>query len=84
MARVKQDLRESLAAAGLLARIAKDRIYMTFADAVEAFKNRQSLARHYAMSISSPVTSPDLPNAFTSRVLRFGCRAHSHPHSVPR
>ena len=29
MARVKQDLRESLAAAGLLARIGKDRIYMT-------------------------------------------------------
>jgi len=40
MARVKQDLRESLAAAGLLARIGEDRIYMTLPTAVEAFKNR--------------------------------------------
>jgi high affinity sulfate transporter 1 len=40
MARVKQDLRESLAAAGLLARIGEDRIYMTLPTAIEAFKNR--------------------------------------------
>jgi len=40
MARVKQDLRDSLAAAGLLARIGEDRIYMTLPTAVEAFKNR--------------------------------------------
>jgi len=40
MARVKQDLRESLAAAGLLAQIGEDRIYMTLPTAVEAFKNR--------------------------------------------
>jgi len=40
MARVKQDLRDSLAAAGLLAKIGEDRIYMTLPTAVEAFKNR--------------------------------------------
>lgn len=40
MARVKQDLRNSLAAAGLLARIGEDRIYLTLPTAVEAFKNR--------------------------------------------
>jgi len=40
MARVKQDLRESLAAAGLLARMGEDRIFMTLPTAVEAFKNR--------------------------------------------
>jgi high affinity sulfate transporter 1 len=40
MARVKQDLRESLAAAGVLARIGADRIYMTLPTAVAAFKNR--------------------------------------------
>jgi MFS superfamily sulfate permease-like transporter len=40
MARVKQDLRESLAAAGLLARIGEDRIFMTLPTAVAAFKNR--------------------------------------------
>jgi high affinity sulfate transporter 1 len=40
MARVKQDLRESLAAAGLLARIGEDRIFMTLPTAVEAFKQR--------------------------------------------
>jgi sulfate permease, SulP family len=40
MARVKQDLRASLAAAGLVARIGEDRIYMALPTAVKAFKNR--------------------------------------------
>ena len=40
LARVKQDLRESLDAAGLLARIGEDRIYMTLPTAVEAFRQR--------------------------------------------
>lgn len=38
MARVKQDLRDSLASAGLLAKIGEDRIFMTLPTAVEAFK----------------------------------------------
>jgi sulfate permease, SulP family len=41
MARVKQDLRDSLAAAGLLAKIGEDRIYMTLPTAVEAFNKRE-------------------------------------------
>jgi high affinity sulfate transporter 1 len=40
MARVKQDLRDALAAAGLLAKIGEDRIFMTLPTAVEAFENR--------------------------------------------
>ncbi|MEO3756952.1 sulfate permease [Mycobacterium sp. B14F4] len=40
MARVKQDLRDSLAAAGLLERIGGDRIFMTLPTAVEAFHSR--------------------------------------------
>ncbi|WP_156750935.1 SulP family inorganic anion transporter [Mycobacterium sp. 852013-50091_SCH5140682] len=40
MARVKQDLRGALAAAGLLAKIGEDRIYMTLPTAVQAFQQR--------------------------------------------
>ncbi|MFY9919315.1 MAG: hypothetical protein WAL26_13065, partial [Mycobacterium sp.] len=40
MARVKQDLRNSLAAAGLLTTIGEDRIYPTLPTAVEAFHTR--------------------------------------------
>ena len=40
MARVKQDLRDALAAAGLLAKIGEDRIFMTLPTAVEAFQKR--------------------------------------------
>ena len=40
MARVKQDLRDALAAAGLLAKIGEDRIYLTLPTAVEAFHTR--------------------------------------------
>jgi MFS superfamily sulfate permease-like transporter len=40
MARVKQDLRNSLAAAGLLTTIGEDRIYPTLPTAVEAFRTR--------------------------------------------
>lgn len=40
MARVKQDLRNSLAAAGLLTKIGEDRIYPTLPTAVEAFRTR--------------------------------------------
>jgi high affinity sulfate transporter 1 len=40
MARVKQDLRDSLAAAGLLTKIGEDRIYMTLPTAVQAFQQR--------------------------------------------
>ena len=40
MARVKQDLRDSLAAAGLLAKIGEDRIFMTLPTALEAFNKR--------------------------------------------
>lgn len=42
MARVKQDLRESLEAAGLLDRIGDDRIYPTLPTAVEAYRRRIS------------------------------------------
>lgn len=38
MAQVKQDLRDSLAAAGLLTKVGEDRIFMTLPTAVEAFK----------------------------------------------
>lgn len=40
MARVKQDLRDDLEAAGLLDRIGADRIFPTLPTAVEAFRNR--------------------------------------------
>ncbi|GFG50299.1 hypothetical protein MAGR_17400 [Mycolicibacterium agri] len=40
MARVKQDLRDALAAAGLLDKIGEDRIFMTVPTAVEAFHRR--------------------------------------------
>jgi sulfate permease, SulP family len=40
MARVKQDLRDSLQAAGLVKKIGPDRIYMTLPTAVEAFRRR--------------------------------------------
>jgi sulfate permease, SulP family len=40
MARVKQDLRESLQAAGMLAEIGEDRIFMTLPTAVDEFKRR--------------------------------------------
>jgi len=39
-ARVKQDLRDSLLAAGLLSRIGEDRIFMTLPTAVDAFSRR--------------------------------------------
>jgi high affinity sulfate transporter 1 len=42
MARVKQDLRDAMAAAGLLAKIGDDRIFMTLPTAVEAFSTRRS------------------------------------------
>ena len=45
MARVKQDLRDALAAAGLLTKIGEDRIFMTLPTAVEAFEKRQGLLR---------------------------------------
>jgi SulP family sulfate permease len=38
MARVKQDLRESLEAAGMLGEIGEDRIFMTLPTAVGEFK----------------------------------------------
>ncbi|MGZ5396965.1 MAG: hypothetical protein ACXWEI_16405, partial [Mycobacterium sp.] len=40
MARVKQDLRESLVAAGMLSEIGEDRIFMTLPTAVAEFKAR--------------------------------------------
>jgi high affinity sulfate transporter 1 len=40
MARVKQDLRDSLDSAGLVDRIGEDRIFMTLPTAVEAFRQR--------------------------------------------
>ena len=40
MARVKQDLRDALARAGLLAKIGEDKIFMTLPTAVEGFKRR--------------------------------------------
>jgi high affinity sulfate transporter 1 len=40
MARVKQDLRESLQAAGMLDKIGEDRIFMTLPTAVDGFKRR--------------------------------------------
>jgi hypothetical protein len=40
MARVKKDLRDSLAAAGLLTKIGEDRMFMTLPTAVEAFRRR--------------------------------------------
>ena len=42
MARVKQDLRDSLEAAGVLESIGEDRIFMTLPTAVEAFDHRSS------------------------------------------
>lgn len=40
MARVKQDLRDALAAAGMLTRIGENRIFMTLPTAIEAFNAR--------------------------------------------
>jgi sulfate permease, SulP family len=45
MARVKQDLRESLTAAGMLDTIGEDRIFMTLPTAVEDFKRRNKSER---------------------------------------
>jgi sulfate permease, SulP family len=42
MARVKQDLRDSLEAAGLVDKIGEDRIFMTLPTAVEAYRNSRS------------------------------------------
>jgi high affinity sulfate transporter 1 len=42
MARVKQDLRHSLAAAGLIDKIGEDRIFMTLPTAVEAYRNSRT------------------------------------------
>jgi len=42
MARVKQDLRESLVAAGLVDKIGEDRIFMTLPTAVEAYRNSRT------------------------------------------
>lgn len=44
MARVKQDLRDSLQAAGLIDKIGADRIYLTLPTAVEAFRQRQQFS----------------------------------------
>ena len=45
MARVKQDLRDALVAAGLLTKIGEDRIFMTLPTAVEAFEKSQGPRR---------------------------------------
>ena len=42
MARVKQDLRDALQAAGLVDKIGEDRIFMTLPTAVEAYRNRRT------------------------------------------
>jgi sulfate permease, SulP family len=42
MARVKQDLRDELEAAGLLTKIGEDHIFMTLPTAVEAYRNRRT------------------------------------------
>ena len=42
MARVKQDLRDELDAAGLLDKIGEDNIFMTLPTAVEAYRNRRA------------------------------------------
>lgn len=42
MARVKQDLRNALEAAGLIDKIGEDRIFMTLPTAVEAYRNRRT------------------------------------------
>lgn len=42
MARVKQDLRVMLEAAGLVDKIGEDRIFMTLPTAVEAYRNRRT------------------------------------------
>jgi sulfate permease, SulP family len=41
MARVKQELREALAAAGMIDTIGEDRLFMTLPTAVEAYRNRR-------------------------------------------
>ena len=38
MARVKQDLRDALDAAGMLAEIGSDRLFMTLPTAIEAYR----------------------------------------------
>jgi MFS superfamily sulfate permease-like transporter len=45
MARVKQDLRDALEAAGLLTKIGEDRIFMTLPTSVQAFEKRQGPRR---------------------------------------
>ena len=39
---MKQDLRDSLEAAGLLEKIGEDRIFMTLPTAVDAYRNRRN------------------------------------------
>jgi high affinity sulfate transporter 1 len=45
MARVKQDLRQALGAAGLLDKIGEDRIFMTLPTAVDAFRQRRDVGK---------------------------------------
>jgi hypothetical protein len=42
MARVKQDLRDALEAAGLVDKIGEDHIFTTLPTAVEAYRNRRA------------------------------------------
>ncbi|MCV7300472.1 sulfate permease [Mycobacterium barrassiae] len=47
MARVKQDLRQALGAAGLLEKIGEHRIFMTLPTAVEAFRQRSDVRKPF-------------------------------------
>lgn len=47
LARVKQDLRDDLAAAGFLDRLGADRIYLTLPTAVEAFRNESGRQKEH-------------------------------------
>ena len=54
MARVKQDLRDALEAAGFLDKIGEDRIFMTLPTAVEAYRNRATPHRPRAPMSTTP------------------------------
>ena len=55
LARVKQDLREQLAAAGLVERVGEDRIFMTLPTAVQAY------VAEYAARHGRPPATPRIP-----------------------
>ena len=65
MARVKQDLRDALEAAGCVDKIGEDRIFMTLPTAVEAYRNSRTAVDQSRRS--APRLAPTRTDAIGSR-----------------